>query len=221
MDRDRRRTPTRNGYAKAFQSFGASLPEGTRSVNPDKYPAVVLDPQPKKDYVTQLSHVKSINRHRRGFGRKITDFEQTLQALGARAYRVGQQLVPPEAEPHIPFLSFDETRSILRQYQDVGERLLREETGTEDDVCPEVPYSVHVIDNSVVARIAHQDWAEAGQIDDIRRKLGVGTVTMTQPYTDVPLVDFNVLQPKFAERVEQINRYDLTLTVGRLVLFRY
>ena len=222
MRKNTERPPTQQGLAKAAHLLGVPVGRHRADVNPDFFPAVTLDVAPRPDFAQTLAFAKSTNRHRRGFGRRITGFDQTLHTIGARAAKVGQEVQPPEVEPHITFLSADETRNFLRSY-DNGEQQLRDEADQLTDVHADIPYSVHATENGVFAYIANQTWEGERQVNAVRQRLGFDTQAEggSEPWAMVQLACYTTLKPRFAERVEQINKYDLLLTVGRLVLFRY
>ncbi len=215
---------SRNRLARALKTLGPPLgyspSTGQRQFDPDDFPGPELGPRSECDYVQQLTFQKEADGDRPSFGYQLADFRQTLQTLGARAAKTRQTVRPPELNPHIAVLSQDETYDFLRQYGATGERLLREEADKSSDSYPAVPYTVHAHNDSVTVRIGHEDWSGHGQIAAMRAKLGLQAPQATgEPWTSVEIVSAPELNPRFAERVEQMNRYSLTLSIGRLGLF--
>jgi hypothetical protein len=212
---------------KASAMLGIPLGMSQPDVNPVYVPGVDLG-VPRPNYVSDLQFVESPNRHRRGLGRRLAGFDKTLQTLGARAAKAGQKLARPPIFPHIAYLAPDEVRTYMRRNDPIGERSLRfavqEMKFVSSTEVAEVPYSVHVVEDAVVARILHESWAENSEITKVRKCfsfLEVPAMLADVGFSEVPLAGTGDIVPDFAERIEDINKYDLTLTVGRLTVFRY
>lgn len=199
---------------KALASTGVELPPAPRKKKYEEGPAIDFGSPQKPQYAKGL--VASRPTKLPIIGRKLTNFEQTLQALGARAAKSEQQLSPPESLPCIAYNTAHEFQcsSGLRRLEALSRHPIEYNS---------VPYSLIVMEDAVAARVTRSAWEKNSEIEAVRTILGLETMPPGlyepgQRYHDIPLVRFDSLKPIFSERVEALNRFDMTLNIGQLAV---